>query len=266
MIEWRLLLVAFALGACHEGSPTPSAGSNSNWLTGCERDTDCAKSTTCQCGSCTRVCGSEVDCSALAGARCVPNAEAAVRSMCRESANNSSLCLPQCEAGTCGAGSACVLGACVLASLPGNDFCGSVELPSDGERAREDELLDAAEQMRLQGGISCAGSAASVSGVALRFDARLSCAARVLATDLYATRLHNLTDSRGRTSPQRMSAAGYAPSVWAEGFAYGAASGSDALASMLSDASACSGLTNSRALDVGVAHVGDVDVVTVAAE
>jgi hypothetical protein len=159
-----------------------------------------------------------------------------------------------------------VLAACVPATLPANDFCGSVALPGDEERTRDDELLDAVEQMRLRGGVSCANMAASSAGSALRFDPRLSCAARVFAADLNATHSHDLTDSLGRSSTERMSAAGYAPASWAEGFAFGALNASDALASMLSDSAACTGLTDARLLDVGVAHVGDVDVVTVAAE
>lgn len=265
MSFWPALLIALLLSACHEGSPSPTAGSNSNWLMRCDQDADCGAATSCQCGSCSRVCDSDADCAALAGARCVPNSEAAVSSLCR-SAAASNLCLPSCEAGACGSERVCVLGACLLAAPPAGDFCGSVAPPEDAQRTLEDELLDAVEQMRLQGGVSCPNMAASLAGSALRFDPRLACAARVFAADLSATRSRSLTDSLGRSSTERMNAAGYVPVTWAEGFAYGAANASAALSSMLSDSAACTGLTNARLLDVGVAHVGDVDVVTVAAE
>ena len=131
MNVWRLLLVALLLGACHEGAPAPSAGSNSNWLTRCERDADCGAATTCECGGCTRVCNVEADCNALPEARCVANAELAVRSLCRAQASDANLCLPRCEVGTCGSERACVLGACVLSSLPSAEFCATLPLPAE---------------------------------------------------------------------------------------------------------------------------------------
>ncbi|MGC4086860.1 MAG: hypothetical protein QM756_02970 [Polyangiaceae bacterium] len=265
-MKWHLWLWlgALCLG-CHEGKPTPGAGSNSNWLISCDMDSDCGSSTSCRCGGCTRACSSDADCSSLGGAHCAMASEASLQSQCRGDTGQGGLCLPRCDAGSCEAGQACVLGACVLLPLPTNDFCASITPPGDTERTREDELLDAVEQMRLTGGIVCGNASATLPGSALRLDPRLTCAARVFAADLQATRGQSLTDSQGRSSTQRMSAAGYSTSSWAEGFAFGEATGTAALNVILSDESACSGLTQARLIDVGVAHVGDVDVVTLGA-
>ncbi len=266
MISRHLLFAALLSCACHGGSPGPSAGSNSNWLQRCETNTTCATHTSCECGGCTRGCTKDSECAGLADARCVLDGDAALRSMCGESSGRTGLCLPACEAGSCGAGRVCVLGACVLAPLPSVDACSALSAPSDTERTREDDLLDKFERMRLEGGVVCGSEPPTTPGLALRFDPRLACAARLLATDLNVTRAHSLIDSLGRGSGERLGAAGYRASLWAEGYNFGATSAERALELVLSDSTACKSLTLPGLVDVGVAHVGDVDVLTVAAE
>ena len=138
--------------------------------------------------------------------------------------------------------------------------------PSAEQRTREDELLQAFEELRVQGGVVCGADAATAPAPALRYDARLSCAARALAADLDVTRQHSLTDSSGRGSSERMTAAGYSANTWGEAYWFGASTASAALSNMLSDLGACRGLSTAGLADVGVAHVGDVDVLTTAAE
>src|SRR6187549_578300 len=129
--HWRLArpacLLALLAFACEEPGSGPSAGSNSNWLLACSSDRDCQSGVACHCGGCTRECGSDADCSGLDNARCAADSEGAYQSQCRaEPATSRGICLPRCEPGACGAGRACVSGACVLATLPSSELCLSV--------------------------------------------------------------------------------------------------------------------------------------------
>jgi hypothetical protein len=195
--------------------------------------------------------------------------DAALKSMCSAGAPESGLCLPRCTAGSCGADQICVLGACVLAGSSDSALCATDSRGSEAggeEQTRADELLQVFEELRLQGGSICGSEAATEAAPALRYDARLSCAATALAADLNMTHLHSLTDSEGRSSSERMREAGYSARLWGEAYSFGAATAADALSNMLSDASACRGLSATALTDVGVAHVGDVDVITTAAQ
>jgi uncharacterized protein YkwD len=131
---------------------------------------------------------------------------------------------------------------------------------------REDELLQALNAVRAAGGVTCGSDAPSAPAPALRLDSRLVCAARVFAADLNITRAQSLTDSQGRGSAQRINAAGYNDNQWAESFAFRSSSASDALSVMLGDAASCPRLVDASYLDVGVAYVGDVNVVSLASE
>jgi len=266
-MSWlRYALALVLLSACHEGNPGPSAGSNSNWLRSCNVDADCSESTACRCGGCTRSCASDADCNGLGAARCVPSGEPAWRSLCQASQAEIGLCLPRCEPGSCGEGRACVEGACVLAEPPATELCTALPSASDDELVRADQLIAAVERMRAQGGVVCGNQSATPASTPLRLDARLMCAARAFAADLDVTHSSSLTDSAGRNTSQRLEAAGYTSNTWGEGFAYNQSSGDSALSTILRDASACRGLTESSAADLGVARVGSVDVITVAAE
>jgi hypothetical protein len=88
----------------------------------------------------------------------------------------------------------------------------------------------------------------------------------VLATDIDAQGTRGLTDSSGRGSRERLQAAGYPATFWAEGYAIAARTASDALAVMLADDAACSGLTRDGYAALGVARVGTAYVVTLGAE
>jgi hypothetical protein len=261
-----LVFAALLSAACHEGNPGPTAGSNSNWLQRCDVDADCSATTACRCGSCTRSCTAEADCKGLGDARCVSHGAPAWRSLCGADEPEVGLCLPRCEAGSCGSGRACVEGACVLAEPPATELCATLTPASDDERARDDELIAAVESMRVQGGVVCGSDAKTAAANALALDARLMCAARAFASDLNITHGGSLTDSVGRSTSERLGAAGYTTRSWGEGFAYNQGSGASALSSILRDAGACRGLTDPNAIDIGVAHTGSVDVITVAAE
>ncbi|MFZ5889430.1 MAG: CAP domain-containing protein [Myxococcota bacterium] len=261
----KLLLIGLVACSCNGGSPKPSAGSNSNWLRTCTDDAACTEQTTCHCGVCTRTCQRNDDCAELEDAHCVVQTEPPVRSVCRANASETALCLPTCEPGACAKDRACLLGSCVPDGLIASQLCSALPEPSDAERTRRDQVLDTFEQVRLQGGIDCGTGTLTPPGTALRFDARLSCAARALAADLNSTRAHSLIDSIGRSTNDRLTETGYSSTIWGEGYAFGATSANAAIQLMLNDSDACRALTGS-ARDVGVARVGDVDVVTVAAE
>jgi uncharacterized protein YkwD len=261
------VLLAFAALACSEPGGAPSEGSNSNWLSACESDAQCGAAAACRCGGCTRECSSDAACSGLENARCVDVAESARATQCRnEHSASFGICLPRCEPGSCREGQACVAGSCVLSALPASPFCLAVANEEPAARTREDELLQALNETRAAGGVSCAGDPPSAPAPALRLDARLVCAARVFASDLRTTRSQSLTDSQGRGSEQRMNAAGYSDNQWAESFAFESGSASLALNVMLGDAGSCPRLVDPSYLDVGVAYVGDVNVVSLASE
>lgn len=121
--------------------------------------------------------------------------------------------------------------------------------------------------MRADGGISCGAGAASVPASSpVRTDGRLRCAARALAADIDAEGTRGLVDSSGRSTRDRLEAAGYVATFWAEGYALGSRTPNDALAVILGDESACSGLTRNGYDALGVAHVGNAYVVTLGAE
>lgn len=267
-LRWLLELGAclLALG-CQEPAAGPTAGSNSNWLLACSTDRDCEPDLACHCGGCTRDCESDADCSDLAGARCAQDAELAHETQCRAaSAMPSGICLPGCEPGTCFDGQACVGGSCVLVTLPSSAMCAPVAPAGPEQRQWEDQLLALLNETRATGGVSCGTEAPSTSAGALRIDARLLCAARVFGGDLELSRARSLVDSAGRGSQQRMNEAGYSSQSWAEAFAFSGSSPNDALSIMLADADSCHGLMAASNEDVGVAHIGDVDVLSLASE
>jgi uncharacterized protein YkwD len=153
----------------------------------------------------------------------------------------------------------------VLAALPDNAFCSPVADAALDERTREEEVLARLTEVRAAGATSCGGAASARPSAALRLDARLTCAARVLAQDLAVTRALSVVDSEGRSTEDRLRAAGYRPSLWADGFALEARSAMEALDLMLSDSQACTQLTSASFADIGVGGAGDVLVVTLGA-
>jgi uncharacterized protein YkwD len=161
---------------------------------------------------------------------------------------------------------ACAQGACLLLTLPSSAFCSAVANRSAADRTHEDEILSLLEQTRAAGGITCGTNPVSAPVSAMRLDARLTCAARVFASDLAVTRTRSLTDSQGRDTVARLSLAGYTQQYWAESYTMNAGSSSDALSMMLADTSSCPQLVSSTYIDVGIGVMGDVYVVTQGAQ
>jgi hypothetical protein len=263
-LPW-LLGIAFLFGGCSEPASTPKTGSNSNWLHACETDDDCAGIGSCECGACTLLCTDDSACAGLDGAGCALPSDPAAWAQCTSRAPSAGLCLPSCEAGSCGAGQACVNGRCVLAPLPATEFCTPVANPAQSDRVLEDELLALIQSARTEGGIVCPGGAPSSAIAALRLDTRLLCAARVLAADVQVTRNPSLTDSAGRDTPARLSLAGYEQAFWSEDFSF-SATASGALMSVLQRAAGCDRIVDETYLDVGIGSVADVQVITLAVE
>jgi len=262
------LLGGSALG-CQEPEPAaPSVGTNSNWLRACSAQDACSEPPVCECGACTVPCASDADCSALENARCALDQDPAARAECGSDTPGLSpgICLPRCEPGGCDQGQACVAAACVLAPLPATALCAEVESRSRDDRTHEEELLALLSDMRSAGGIVCAGAVPSQALPVLRYDPRLTCAARVLAADIEQTRARSLTDSAGRTTEQRMQAAGYTPVLWSESFALEARSSDRALEIMLSDQGTCQRFAEARYRAVGVGSAGDVHVMSLGTE
>jgi hypothetical protein len=99
----------------------------------------------------------------------------------------------------------------------------------------------------------------------LRLDTRLLCAARVLAADIQVTRNRSLTDSLGRDTPARLSLAGYDQAFWSEDFAF-SDTASGALTIVLGNEVSCGRVVDATYLDIGIASVADVQVITLAVE
>jgi len=270
LVRISVVLGALALlvSSCSEPVESGSDGSNTNWLRQCSAHAECGSLTACTCGVCSKHCESNADCGSLSGAHCVAGTEAAYLSTCRDaSAAPAGVCLPGCEAGSCGFGQACVSGACTLVTPPDTSFCTGTSRTDSTANRRADELLAAIQAVRAAGGVSCADSAPSQAAASpLRLDARLTCAANVHAADMNSTRVRSLIDSEGRDTVARLEAANYAASFWAEAFAMTDQSAAAALDIMLRDPAACRGLTATPARDVGVGSAGDVWVIVLAAE
>jgi hypothetical protein len=267
-IVLRILAVsaAGALFACGEPSaPSPSVGSNSNWLRLCKSDAECGEQLACRCGFCTRECSADAACNMLSDARCVLSDDPAAVSSCTDKtpAPVAGICLPRCDPGSCNDGHACVEGACVATKLPDGAFCNPVAMTSDEQRTLSDQLL-ALLYARRADGFTCGSNPLSGAAPAFRLDPRLICVARVLAQDLDAGAAPpGIVDALGRDTLERFDLVGYDATQWNESFAVRARSPEDALRLMLNDLASCRRLADASFRDVGVANYGDAYVVTI---
>lgn len=256
-------LALFGCGDKHTPSPTPSVGSNSNWLRGCQADSDCGAALSCQCGLCTRSCDADEVCDTQSDALCVQPNHAAAWS-CEDEKLGSAVCLPRCAPGSCAEAQDCVDGACVPYALPESELCAPVAATNAEQRRLSDELLALLQERRGSGSMPCSAGEPALVGVTLRLDGRLMCVARVLAADLDAgTARPGIVDASGRDTIQRMNMVGYMPRRWGESFAVQARSPDHALRLMLNDVGNCQRLVDGDFRDVGVANSGEAYVVTI---
>jgi len=261
-----LVLLACAL-ACSDPHPGPQSGSNSNWLRACSTDSVCGEALGCQCGACTRPCRSDADCESLSNAWCVLEAGSTAQALCRSSDpwTSGGMCRPRCQPGTCDAGQVCAVGACTPLEVPSSGECASVVEQQTDAKPQEEQLLDVVERARLEAKVVCDGSALPAAP-AVRPDARLFCAARLLAADLAAHGGTTLVDSQGRDTVARMQLAGYSGTFWAEGVAFGVQNASEAWSEMSTSADFCSLAAGATLNDVGVGVWGGTYVVTMGTE
>jgi len=262
---WLGIACLSLLGCEGSGKPSgPSVSTNSNWLRSCSDDDPCATTLDCRCSACTLSCASDADCEALEGAHCASGTGLAVLAACDEQGATQGMCLPRCAPGECLDGQACVGNACVLAPMPDLAACDPAADSSASLRALEDELLDRLQDLRLEGGAVCGSADPSRSAAALRFDPRLLCAARVLAQDIDATGMTQPLDSQGRSTQDRLMAAGYTSTLWADAFAFDFQGPADALDILLADPLSCARLVGPDYTEVAVGAAGSVLVVTLA--
>jgi hypothetical protein len=263
----RVLCPLFFLALSCGGPQTGVVETNTNWLESCEVDADCDGPLACHCGLCTHGCGSDEDCEALPGARCVLGDDPATWTTCesREPPLAAGICLPSCTPGSCGNEQACVSGACVSVPLPDSEFCAPVVERSETDRTSEDALLSLLQDVRVDGGAVCGTAPGSPAVPALRVDPRLRCAARVLSVDLEETRNLSIVDSLGRDTPERLSLVGYEPGSWGESYAL-ETTASEALSAMMNDVDSCQRFVNADFLDIGVGASGDSHIVTIGVE
>ncbi|HKU37614.1 MAG TPA: hypothetical protein VJR89_05685 [Polyangiales bacterium] len=262
LVQTLGVVAAVALFACGEPSaPSPSVGSNSNWLRGCKDDSECGDALRCQCGLCTRSCEDDQACGPLSDALCARRDEPAAAS-CGDELSTGGVCLPRCAAGSCAESQACVDGTCVPFTLPDNALCQPVARTDAAQRTRVDELFALLHE-RGAAGIDCGDGRGPIVAGGWRLDARLICVARVLAADLDAgTASPGLVDASGRNTVQRMNMVGYTPRRWGEGFAVQARSPDHALRLMLNDTGNCQRFRDQELRDVGLANSGDAYVMT----
>jgi len=261
-----LAALSFSPLACDGPRAGGPIGSNTNWLTACDDALDCGKAGTCLCGTCSLECTEDADCREIPGARCAGIAEPSVRSQCRPDVPTYGLCLAGCEPGGCGPTGACVGGACVQRPWPASALCDSLPEPDTTELGRQDRLLALLQSLRAEGGVECGTAAASVPVPELRWDPRLSCAARALAVDMAVSRNRSLVDSEGRDTPARLVLVGYSSQIWGEAFALLPGDETTALDAMLSDVDSCARFVDDAFLEVGVGSSADASVVTIGAE
>ena len=267
MVLPGLVLQVCAL-ACSDPHPGPQVGSNSNWLRACDSDDVCGQFLGCQCGACTRPCQGDADCESLSkDARCVFEEDSAAQALCRTSDTWTSggMCRPRCQPGTCNAGQVCALLVCTPLEVPSAGECADVVDQQPEAKAQEEQLLDMLEQARLDGSVVCDGSV-SPAAAAVRPDARLFCAARLLAANLAAHGGTTLVDSQGRNTAARMQLVGYSSTFWAEGFASSMKSSANAWSTMLQSTDFCSVAASPQLQDAGVGVWDGTYVVTLGAE
>jgi len=107
---------ALVIAGCAESrQPGGSVMGNTNWLTQCDEDGDCAAGLSCVCGVCTRECESSSDCDGLAGAACESGAQLASSGTAAcETPSVPDVCLPMCSSQEeCGSGYDCVGSRCL---------------------------------------------------------------------------------------------------------------------------------------------------------
>lgn len=112
-MAWLLALCgSYVLAACHDAA-APRAGSETNFLGHC--DTGCGNGLACVCGTCTRACSLDHDCTALAvGAACVAQSERPSGSACSSAgpAECDLRCVGDPECAPLGSGFRCQDGFC----------------------------------------------------------------------------------------------------------------------------------------------------------
>ncbi len=269
---WVGLSFVLALSACGDpkSAPTPSVGSNSNWLKACDSNADCNDEHACRCGTCTLECASDLACAGLPNARCAAGGDLALMSTCGmtlELETPAGLCLPRCEPGSCGDGAVCIDGACVPAQAPQPPepmLCDSAPEPPAEQRELEDQLLALVLDERMNGGFQCGDDSAPGSALPLRVDARLTCAARTLAQDMDEAGIAAVVEGDGRATVERFRAAGYDAQLWGVNFAVRARGPGDALRLMHNDLDTCRRFADARFRDIGVGNVRDTYIVTLA--
>lgn len=260
------LLLTWPL-ACESPSSSSPVGSNTNWLKSCDESAECGEAGSCVCGLCSRECASSGDCSGVPNARCATESEASARSQCRSEAPAlPGICLARCEPGACGQAGACIDGACVEFPTPTAEVCAELPASDTVELAHQDRLLALVQALRTEGGIDCGNAELSVPVPALLWDARLACAARLLAADMAISRVRSLLDSAGRDSEERISLVGYSQRIWAEAFALGSTDEASARDVILADGPLCSRFVDAQFVHIGVGSAGDALVVTIGAE
>lgn len=269
LIEVSSIVVAWlAVCGCSSDGP-PKVGSNSNWLTACDGDADCARGLVCRCGACTRECKVTADCAGLELGQCVARKDAAARMLCRPgaAARIDGMCLPACGAGECEVEQVCAISECIPVPLPDVPLCADLGVQDAESRSFQDELLALIETALQDGTIVCPDGTAASASTVLRVDSRLLCEARFLAADRLANGcVGDATDSLGRDLDARLALLGYESMGWAESFCCGVSSAQAAFDELLASEALCGALIDGSSTDIGVGVVGESVVVVLASE
>jgi uncharacterized protein YkwD len=146
--------------------------------------------------------------------------------------------------------------------LPTSEFCNPVAESDADTRLREEKLLELLQAMWRDGLTRCGTNIAPQVVPELRLDARLTCAARVMAQDAVAAGGTTFIDSAGRDTLARMDLAGYTPGWWGEALAI-APDVAATFDTMLIEV--CSLVADGSFTDVGVGCAQNACVLTLAA-
>ncbi len=132
-LRFAVLLVLIGCGfvGCDDSDPPKS--SQGKWLEACQSDDQCGDASeglSCICGTCSKSCEDDTACEETPQTSiCFTSNTSTTFVLCGGDAAAKSLCLPECDPEVpdiCGAGQACIQGACItLAALPTQFFCGT---------------------------------------------------------------------------------------------------------------------------------------------
>ncbi len=168
------LLLLLVTAGCARRAEAPEVGSETNWIS-CESNDDCRDGARCECGVCTKRCGTSEECGAMGDGVACLEATAVSAGGCRIGFGGPTqgICVPGCDrSDDCGEALQCVSGVCVpreavtpggkVEDLPVVD--GQATIPTQPPTAGASAAGDGAGSGAGQGGRASSSGAAGTAG------------------------------------------------------------------------------------------------------